>query len=184
MFLAGIAVMSLDGCLTRHGEPGTGFASPADHAFFRAALRTFDCSIAGRKTYEAGRESILRAREGSRLQMVLTTTPERFAADAQVEHLEFKNASTFDVARELGARGQKRCALLGGASLYEEACARDLLDELWVTIEPAAFGTGARMFEGRVDFHFELADVQRLASDTVLLKYRRRGAGSGAEPGV
>ena len=74
MFVAGIAVMSLDGCLTHHDHPGTAFASAADHAFFRKALEDFDCTLMGRRTFEAGRASILRARAGSRLQTVLTTT--------------------------------------------------------------------------------------------------------------
>ena len=167
--------MSLDGCLSHHDRPGTDFASEADHAFFRAALPTFDCSVAGRLTYEAGRESILRARDGSRLQMVLTSTPERFEADARSEHLEFRNASTPAVFEELQRRGRSRCALLGGARLYTEACAHRLLDELWVTIEPVAFGEGTRMFEGRSDFRFEVADVERLSAHTLLLKYRPIG---------
>jgi dihydrofolate reductase len=177
MFLAGIAVMSLDGCLTRHERPGTGFASSADHEFFRAALRTFDCSLAGRLTYEAGRESILRQREGPRLQMVLTSTPERFAADAVPEHLEFRDAGTASAVEELARRGRTRCALLGGARLYTEACAQGLLDELWITVEPMAFGSGARMFEGSVDFGFDLLSSEPLSGSTMLLKYRRAGTG-------
>ncbi len=174
MHLVGIAVMSLDGCLTRHDRPGTGFASAADQAFFREAVQTFDCSIAGRRTYEAGRESILRAREGSRLQIVLTSTPDRFA-DARTDHLEFRNAGVAEVARELTRRGRNRCALLGGTRLYTEACAKGLLDELWVTVEPVAFGEGVRMFEGGVDFRFELANSKALSGNTLLLKYRRPG---------
>jgi dihydrofolate reductase len=173
MFRVGIAVMSLDGCLTRHGHPGTGFASPADHEFFRAALRTFDCSIAGRLTYDAGRDSILRHREGPRLQMVLTSTPERFAADAVAEHLEFRDADTRSVVEELERRGRTRCALLGGARLYTEACAHGLLDELWITVEPVAFGSGARMFEGSVDVRFDLLSSEVLAGGAMLLKYGR-----------
>ncbi len=173
MFIAGIVVMSLDGCLTHHDRPGTDFGSAEDHAFFRAALQTFDSSIAGRRTYQAGRESILRARQSPRLQMVLTSTPERFEADFLAEHLEFRNADTSAVVEELTRRGRSRCALLGGARLYTEACARDLLDELWVTIEPVAFGEGTRMFEGRTDFRFEAVGAERLSSETWLLKYRR-----------
>ena len=173
VFVAGIVVMSLDGCLTRHQNPGTGFASPADHEFFRSALQTFDCSLAGRSTYEAGRESILRHRSGSRLQMVLTTTPQRFEADARAEQLEFRNADAPAVLRELKERGRTRCALLGGARLYTEACAHGLLDELWITLEPVAFGQGTRMFEGAVDFNFELLGSEKLSRDTLLLKYRR-----------
>ena len=173
MFVAGIVVMSLDGCLTRHGEPGTGFASSADQAFFRAVLPSFDCSLAGRRTYEAGRESILRARADSRLQMILTSTPDRFAPDAKADHLEFRNVDTLQALDELASRGRTRCALLGGSRLYTEACAGGLLDELWVTLEPVGFGTGHRMFEGRLDARFELGTVERLSSSTVLLKYRR-----------
>jgi dihydrofolate reductase len=167
--------MSLDGCLSHHDHPGTGFASAADHAFFRDALQGFDCSVAGRLTYEAGRESILRARERSRLQMVLTSTPARFAADSLAEHLEFRSAGIPSVLEELARRGRSRCAILGGARLYTEACAHELLDELWVTIEPVAFGEGTRMFEGRTDFRFEVAGVFRLSSETWLMKYRRAG---------
>jgi len=173
MRVVGIAVMSLDGCLTRHAEPGTGFASAADHSFFRGALQTFDCSVAGRKTYEAGRESMLRARDGSRLQMVLTASPGRYEADSRIEHLEFRNAGAADVISELARRGRTRCALLGGAGLYTEACVQGLLNELWVTIEPRAFGEGSRMFDGRVDFAFELVGMEPLSPNTILLKYER-----------
>jgi len=165
--------MSLDGCLTRHQEPGTGFASAADHAFFRTALQTFDCSLSGRLTYEAGRESILRQRSGFRLQMVLTTTPERFAKDALAEHLEFRNANVQTVLRDLSDRGRSRCALLGGSRLYTEACREGLLDELWITLEPATFGQGTRMFDGPVAFNFDLLSSENLSRDTLLLKYRR-----------
>ena len=114
MFIAGIVVMSLDGCLTRHGQAGTGFASAADHAFFREALSGFDCSIAGRKTFEAGRESILRARDGSRLQMILTTTLARFAAEARPEHLEFRDQDMAARVKDLKAPGPTRCGGGGG----------------------------------------------------------------------
>ena len=173
MFIAGIVVMSLDGCLTRHGQAGTGFASAADHAFFREALSGFDCSIAGRKTFEAGRESILRARDGSRLQMILTTTPARFAAEARPEHLEFRDQDMAAVVKELKGRGRTRCAVVGGTSLYRDACALGLLDELWITVEPLAFGEGVRMFDGPVDFAFELMSFEALSPQTLLLKYRR-----------
>ena len=164
--------MSLDGCLTRHYDPGTGFASAADHAFFRAALCGFDCSIAGRKTFEAGRESILRARDGSRLQVILTSTPARFAAEARPEHLEFRDQDLAVVVKELKERGRTRCAVVGGTSLYREACSLGLLDELWITVEPLAFGEGVRMFDGLVDFAFELLSFEALSPQTLLLKYR------------
>jgi dihydrofolate reductase len=177
--MIGLVVMSLDGCLTRHDRPGTGFASPSDGILFREALQTFDCSVMGRRTFEAGRPSILRAREGSRLQIVLTSNPQGFAPDARPDHLEFRNNGVAAVASELLLRGRTRCALLGGTQLYTEACSSGLMDELWMTLEPLAFGEGVRLFATPVDFRFELASSLTLEGGTMLLKYRRPRAARG-----
>ncbi len=178
MELVGIAVMSLDGCLTRHDRAGTGFASKADHAFFRAALQTFDSTLVGRRTYEASRQGMLRAREAPRLQVVLTSTPARFEGDARPERLEFRAMGVGGAVAELTSRGRARCALLGGTRLYTEALERSLLDELWVTVEPIVFGSGVRMFEGRIDGRFAFSSSETLAGSTLLLKYRARGGGA------
>ena len=47
MLVVLIAVISLDGRITPPNEAGPGFASPEDQAWFRAALREFDCSVMG-----------------------------------------------------------------------------------------------------------------------------------------
>jgi dihydrofolate reductase len=173
MLIVGFVVMSLDGCLTRHDEPGTSFASPEDHRFFRAALQTFDSVLAGRRTYEASRTSPSWTRSDSRLRMILTSSPDRFTADARPGELEFHNASVETAVADLEGRGRQRCALLGGPCLFTDAARANLLDELWVTLEPLAFGQGARMFEGCVDFRFALASTESLSANTLLLKYRR-----------
>ena len=175
MLVVGFAVMSLDGCLTRHDDPGTSFGSREDRAFFRAALETFDSVLAGRKTYEASRNASLWAKPDSQLRMILTSAPEAFADAARTGDLEFVNASLEEAVARLESRGRKRCALLGGARLFADACRADLLDELWITLEPVAFGHGLRMFEGRVDFRFALSSSEALSADTLLLKYRRAG---------
>src|SRR6186713_2793303 len=139
MILIGFAVMSLDGCLTRHDEAGTTFASPEDHGFFRAALQTFDSVLAGRKTWEASRESPLWSKPDSRLRLILTSTPERFVEAAREGELEFHDTSLEAAVACLGSRGRTRGALLGGARLFTDACRAGVLDELWVTVEPRAF---------------------------------------------
>ena len=53
--------------------------------------------------------------------------------------------------------------------------AADLIDEIVLTLEPVAFGTGVRhtgtghVINGR----FSLTDVERLNADTLLITYRR-----------
>ncbi len=173
MLLVGFAVMSLDGCLTHHDHPGTSFSSAEDHRFFRAALQTFDSVLAGRKTYEASRASPLWSTPDSRLRLILTSTPGRFAGDARAGELEFHDTTVVEAVASLKARDRERCAVLGGARLFTDACRANLLDELWITLEPLGFGRGARMFEGDVDFRFTLSSTEALSENTLLLKYRR-----------
>ena len=173
MRVVGFVVMSIDGCLTRHDEPGTSFASAEDHRFFRSALQTFDAVLAGRKTYEASRTSPLWTKADSRLRMVLTGSPERFALESRPGQLEFHDASAGTALSDLERRGRERCALLGGSRLFTDACRDTRLDELWITLEPLAFGEGARMFEGRMNQRFALASTEALSENTLLLKYRR-----------
>lgn len=172
MHTVGIVAMSLDGCMTRHDKEGVGFASSGDREFFREALSTCDCCIMGSRTFEGGRDRILQGIEQDRLRLVLTSEPGRYAGFARPGRLEFR---TGDLARTLdwlGARGFRRCAILGGTGIYTEAVSRGLMDELWITLEPVAFGTGRRLFDGPNDFHFALTSVERLGESTLLLKYR------------
>jgi len=172
MHTVAIAVMSLDGCLTKHDEDGTAFASPADQHFFRQALRTFDCAVMGAGGYRAAREPILTNQTSTQLRVVLTRTPDRYAADAKPGVLEFRSDDAASVVHSLAKRGYARCALVGGARLLTSCAAARLLDELWLTLEPVAFGEGRRLFLGAVEFRFELISTELLGPSTVLLRYR------------
>ncbi|MEZ4457193.1 MAG: dihydrofolate reductase family protein, partial [Gemmatimonadales bacterium] len=156
MEIIGIVAMSLDGCMTRHDEAGADFASAADRRVFDEALAGCDCCLMGSRTYEGGRERILAGLERERLRVVLTSAPGRYRADARPGRLEFRGGEVAAVLEELRAAGFRRCALLGGTTIYTECVARGLLTELWLTVEPVGFGSGRRLFEGRHDFRFEL----------------------------
>jgi riboflavin biosynthesis pyrimidine reductase len=167
-----IAVMSLDGCLTRHDTAGPGFASEADQAFFQQAMATFDCALMGGASYRAAREHILANPRAGHLRRVVTRSPEQYRADSKEGALEFCAAEPAAAVRGLAARGFKRCAVVGGPRLITGALEAGLLDQLWVTIEPLAFGHGVRLLEGRVDFRFTLMGSEALGPDTLLVRYR------------
>jgi len=172
MHTVGIAVMSLDACLTRHDEEGTGFASAADQRFFRQTMPTFDCAIMGGGGYRAARHPVLANRSPHQLRIVLTRTPDQYAGDAQPGVLEFRSDDPAPVLRDLAARHYQRCAVVGGGRLLT-ACLRDrLLDELWITLEAVVFGQGRRLIQGAVEFRFELLSTELLGPNTLLLRYR------------
>lgn len=172
MHTVGIAVMSLDGCLTRHDVEGTAFASQWDQRFFRQALRTFDCAIMGGGGYRVARDSILANLMPTPLRVVLTRAPDRYGVDARPGILEFRSDEPAQVIRDLAERRYTRCAVVGGARLLTACLSARLLDELWITLEPVVFGRGRRLIEGTVDVRFELVTTELLGPSTLLLRYR------------
>jgi dihydrofolate reductase len=167
-----IAAQSLDGHITKHAREGTSFASKEDQVYFREVLKTFDCSLMGSKTFEVSRNMILRSLHTDRVRVVWTRTPEKFSKYQQEGRLEFHSGKLKTLFADLEARGKKRCAILGGTSIYTECLKENLVDELWLTLEPLAFGSGKKLFEGEIDAQFELLSTEHLSTSTLLLKYK------------
>jgi dihydrofolate reductase len=165
-----IAAQSLDGYITRHDQPGSAFSSPADHTFFRASLRAFDCCAMGRSTYEASREG-LRLGTRSWRRVVLTHTPEKHAAAAVAGELEFTAATPKELVTSLRAEGRKACALLGGGQINGRFFAAGLVDEVWLTLEPRLFGGGTALLTGPTDIRLRLLTHEPLEGGALVVKY-------------
>jgi len=172
MRLTLIAAQSLDGYITRHDTPGSAFASDADRAFFREALRDFDCCVMGGETYRTARDMIRALLMPERLRIVLTRTPEQFATDTVSGKLEFASTQPAQLITGLGARGFLRCAILGGAQIHSLFLEAGLVDELWLTIEPLLFGGGTPLLARRTSTRLKLIARENLSAETLLLKYR------------
>lgn len=167
-----IAAQSLDGFITHHDTAGSAFASEADRAFFKSALKGFDTCVMGAETYRTAREAIRTGLMPDRLRIVVTHTPSAFETDVIPEHLEFINAGAAEIVAELKRRGRTACALLGGSQIHSLFLEAGCVDELWITVEPVLFGSGTGLVAGRTDVHLELLEVQNLSAHTLLLKYK------------
>jgi riboflavin biosynthesis pyrimidine reductase len=171
MRLVLIAAQSLDGFITRHDTPGSAFASAADQIHLRRALTEFDCSVMGAESYRSARELIRERLTIPRLRLVLTRSPEKFAAEAVPGALEFSSFPPAALVTQLRTRGHRACALLGGAQIHSLFLDAGLVDELWLTIEPRLFGGGTPLLAQRSDTGLRLLAQENLAADTLLLKY-------------
>lgn len=168
-----IVAQSLDGFITRHDEPGAGWASAADQKWFRAGLRQFDAQVMARKTYETVRDEIKPDAADAPVRMVMTRDPATYAPETIPQKLEFSDAGPAAIIAHLREAGCEACALLGGATVHDLFLDAGLVDELWVTVEPRLFGTGTPVVANRRDQQLKLIAVERLPdSDSVVLKYR------------
>jgi len=167
-----IAAQSLDGFITKHDVPGTAFTSPEDKAYFRTVLAGFDVGLFGGETYRVSRDAIRAQPPGRQLRLVMTRSPERYAAEAIPGALEFTSAAPAALVADLRARGFQQCALLGGSHLHSLFFKAGLVDEVWLTVEPVLFGSGTPLLAHRADVRLELQSSEKLGAHALLLKYR------------
>ena len=166
-----IAAQSLDGFITKHARPGTAFTSPEDKAHFRKVVAGFDAGVFGAGTYRVSREAIRALPSEGLLRVVMTRSPGRYAAETVPGRLEFTDVAPRALADDLCARGFRHCALLGGSQVHSLFLAAGLVDEIWLTVEPALFGAGTPLLAHEADVRLELDTIERLGVSTLLLKY-------------
>ena len=172
MRVVGVAVLSVDGCLTRHDEPGAPFASPEDQALFRATMRECRAVVMGRRTFDVARERILAPSALPVLRTIMTREPSRYASAVRPGSVEFTDASPRALVESLAARGYDALAVLGGRQIYDLFTADDLLTEWQITVEPRLFGSGTRLLACATDRRLRLVEHRLLNESTILLRYR------------
>ena len=168
-----IAAISIDGFITRHDQPGSGFTSPEDKRYFRETVLQFDTLIFGSANYEQSRNWIATHLRPDQLKIVLTRDPARYSAHARENELEFTAQSPAKIVADLRRRGRRNVALLGGGKIYGWFLQQNAVDELWLTLEPKIFGQGIKLAaEAKLNPGLELLSTANLGPSTLLLKYR------------
>jgi dihydrofolate reductase len=161
-----LAALTVDGKIARHANHFNDWSSREDKRLFARTSKEAGVVIMGRATYET-----LPAPLPGRLHVVLTSQPERAAP----EGVEFTADSPERILAWLAHRGYTTAVLAGGAQTYRAFLQAGLVDELGLTIEPLAFGTGVSLFgeagDAPLDVRLTLIECQRLGEGAVHLRY-------------
>mgnify|MGYP001567556414 CR=1 FL=1 len=125
----------------------------------------------GSGTYEAAKKMI-KARKGQ-LRIILTKDPKRYKKEEVPGRLEFRSIPPAMLAREMEKEGYENMILLGGSTLNTSFFKENLVDELYLTIEPRIFGEGRQLInEGKFESILQLQSVKKLNKQgTLLLHY-------------
>ena len=168
-----MAAVTLDGKIARHAAHLSNWTSPEDKRVFREETRRAGVIILGHSTFK----TLPRPLPG-RLHIVLTRAP---AAQAPIPGVvEFTAAPPGAIAADLAARGYARAVVVGGAQTNAAFLAADLVDEIWLTVEPLIFGVGVPIFEGIVfDRRARLISLTPLNADAFVARYSLRPAPGG-----
>lgn len=146
-----------------------------------AFLSRFEVIFYGRIAYEKLGVHLVadnRVSEDSHLQQTLTHM-RKYVFSKQVKHVAGNGMVINDHIRERVNRIKeeegKDIWLCGGAKIIQQFAKLGLIDEYLLAVQPVVLGSGKRLFENmRFGLDFNLADMEKLSSGVVLLKYLSR----------
>ena len=155
---------SVDGRISLASKTLPDWTSKEDRRFFRRALAGFEAFVVGRNTYQAAAAN-LRKRNTFVFSSRLRKTQKKGT-------VTFVNPSLVNLMELF--RNYRTVAVLGGGMVYQAMLENDLLDEIFVTVEPLIFGRGKAMFVGgRRTIRLRLLSAKRLnQKGTMLLHYQ------------
>lgn len=173
MKIALVMVMSVDGKTTRWGEPQIyQWTSKEDEKYFFSLIQKQRVIIMGRRTFEASKSKIKLS--SKLLRVVMTKDPDKYKDLTVLGQLEFTSESVREIVKRLEDKGFKDALLVGGGEVNTSFFRENLIDELWLTVEPRIFGKGNNLVaEEKLDVNLRLKSIKKLnPRGTVLLKYR------------
>jgi dihydrofolate reductase len=172
-----VLVSSIDGKVTKWGDPDVKkWSSVEDKEHFRNVWRESKLIVVGSNSFKAEHLSP----SPKRLILVLTHKPDIYVNLQKEGQLEFTDESPRQLTDRLRMKGYEQMTLLGGPSVAASFLRENLVDELWLTIEPVIFGKGEKLFsEDKFDIKLKLISMDKVNEQgTLLIKYsiqRKKG---------
>lgn len=158
-----IVALSADGFIGKSADHFADWTSKEDKKLFVELTKKAGVIVMGRNTYE----TIGKALPG-RLNIVYTS---RSIDNSEIQTTREKPA---ELISRLAKEGYPQLAVCGGQAVYDLFLKNNVVDELYVTIEPKLFGSGIPMSKSFSNTNLQLMDCKKLNDDTLSLHYKVR----------
>ena len=168
-----VAVSSLNGKITKGKDPNIySWTSKEDAKFYFSLIEKNNLILMGSKTYDAARK-IIKHKKG-KLRVVLTRNPKKYLDQTIKGVLEFTNENPLKLVERLGNKGYKKMLLVGGGTINSLFLKENLVNELYLTLEPKIFGSGKSLLsEESLDISLKLISARKLNHQgAMFLKYK------------
>lgn len=163
-----IMAQTIDGKIGKDAKHEVNWTSKADKQAFVAETKKHGVLIMGSSTFD----TIGRPLPG-RLNLILTSKPEKYQDKVQEGLLEFVSGSPAEIVALLEKRGFESAALGGGAKTNASFLKAGVVDEILLTIEPLIFGSGINFTQGEeLDLKLELIEQTKLDDNTIQIRYK------------
>ena len=155
-----IAAITADGFIAKNSSHLASWTSKEDKKFFVEKTKGAGVVIMGLNTYKTIGKPL-----PGRLNIVYSKT------EKDLEGVEVTQDEPSKLLNNLGERGYKEVAITGGAQIYTMFMEANLVDKLYLTVEPILFGNGMGLFTKYLDIKLKLQSTQKLNDNTVALEY-------------
>ncbi len=157
-----IAAVSADGFIAKDSQHSPMYwSSKADKKRFIELTKRAGVVVMGSSTYKTIGQPLK-----ERVNIV-------YSKNQTFDGVEVTQDSPIDLIKKLEERGFKEVAICGGSHIYTMFMKANIVDTVYLTIEPVVFGKGMTIFNE--DLHYSLKLVSSQASESsgsLLLEYK------------
>jgi len=165
-----IFVSSLDGKITRWGEPNVRlWSSHQDQDYYKKVWNESRLIVMGSATFNADTFNP----SPDHLIIVMTGHPDRYKNAMVPGQIEFTNETPVELVTRFINKGHQQMLVVGGPHVATSFLKEQLIDELWLTIEPRIFGTGQNFAtDAKLDIDTRLIQIEKVNDQgTLITKY-------------
>lgn len=170
-----VFVSTLDGKVTKWGDPNVKkWSSPEDRKYFLKMMRESRLVVMGRNSFNA--EPVKPSE--NKLVMVMTHNPELYRQREVRGKIEFTDLTPEQLVTRFSEEKYEIMHVLGGPKVAASFLKEQLVDELWLTIEPKIFGRGNILVaDEQLDIELRLISCEKINSEgTMITRYEiKRG---------
>jgi dihydrofolate reductase len=157
-----IAVLSVNGKISRSNNVSIDWNSKEDLEWFKNITKNIGVVILGRRTFETFKSPLK-----GRLNIVMTRSPLKSWRD----DLIFTSSSPGQILEMIGKLGYTQTAVIGGQEIFTLFMREKLVDDLYITYEPILIDGIDLLSQIQTDVKLKLIDMKMLNSQTFMIHY-------------
>jgi dihydrofolate reductase len=165
-----IFVSSLDGKITKWGEPNVRlWSSHQDQDYYKKVWNESRLIVMGSATFNA---DTFNPSPDHQI-IIMTSHPDRYKSFEVPGQMEFTNETPVELSSRFATKGHQQMLVVGGPHIATSFLKEQLIDELWLTIEPKIFGTGENFAtDAKLDINLRLIQSEKVNDQgTLITKY-------------
>ena len=165
-----IFVSTLDGKITKWGASNVRlWTSHQDQDYYKNVLNESRLVVMGSNTFNADTFKP----SANHLFVIMTRNPGKYKNSEVPRQIEFTNESPVALTARFKSKGYIQMVVVGGPHVATSFLKEQLIDELWLTLEPKIFGTGGNFVtDVKLDIGLHLMHFEKVNEQgTLITKY-------------